>query len=572
MQGGYELLGRWTRGGMAELHLAHKIGIAGFRRLVVIKRILPHLADNVGMSEMFLREAKIAASLAHPNICQVVDVGLDDEGPYLAMEYLEGVSLAELLAELPKPHTTTQLRVLIGIFLQVAAGLDAAHNHRDAGQDTLNPIVHRDVSPHNIFITRAGICKLLDFGVAKVLADKGSTGAGTVKGKLAYMAPEQARAERVDARADVFSYGVVLWEALTGHALFSRSSDFLVWQAVLADHAVAPSEIRPELSRDFDALVLRALAKQKEERTASIAEVSAALSRASTRLGGPASPAEIAALVEARCGKTLAENTHRREAACRNRTPAASIQAANDAGARAIGDTTTHATIDGFAPAIESTSSEAQGTAIYVSPRVAHQRARRRRSWVAGLAFVALCSGSVWWFVSARMLAMPRIAVTDGAAVDARLVADARPVVSPPLANREPAPSTYYALQSVSPPRDAPADVAPADDASADVAPAGVAPADVVPAEPVRRAAPARLKEKPVASSPTNAHGSLTIDATPYATVYAGTVRLGDTPLFRVRLPVGQKSIRLTRPGKRSKSLVVQIAKDKETNVGTVRW
>jgi len=221
--GRYELLLVLGRGGMAELDLARLNGVGGFAKLVAIKRILPHLAQDRQFVEMFLNEGRIAARLSHPNVCQVYELGEVDGELFLAMEYLDGVSWDDLLAQVRVTFDApARLRLTAGVLSQAAEGLHYAHQLRDvAGNST--PVIHRDVSPQNLFVTVDGVCKVLDFGVSKMMTDGPRTRTGLLKGKLPYMSPEQIRGEPIDARSDVFALGVVAWEALAGARQIGRA-------------------------------------------------------------------------------------------------------------------------------------------------------------------------------------------------------------------------------------------------------------------------------------------------------------------------------------------------------------
>ncbi len=299
--GRYELLLELGHGGMAELYLARLVGVGGFTRLVAIKRILPHLARDKQFVELFLNEGRIAAQLAHPNVCQVYELAETDGELYLAMEYLDGVSWDELLASIP-PTEPIRLPLTAGALAQIAEGLHYGHQLRDAhGQPT--PVIHRDVSPQNLFVTVDGVCKVLDFGVAKMTASGPRTRTGVLKGKIPYMSPEQIRGEPLDPRADVFALGVVAWEALTGERLFDRESDFLVWKAIDEEPIPTVTSRRPELPPAIDAVIARALERDRDRRYASTRELAAALSAiAPSSFGAP----QIANVVRSACAARLA--------------------------------------------------------------------------------------------------------------------------------------------------------------------------------------------------------------------------------------------------------------------------
>ncbi|MEO8698580.1 MAG: serine/threonine-protein kinase [Kofleriaceae bacterium] len=239
--GRYELMTVLGRGGMAELWLARLHGVAGFAKLVAIKQILPGFATDPTFRRMFLDESRNAARISHPNVCQVFELGEEAGLLYLVMEYLDGVSWDHLATRDP--------RLVAGVLGQAAEGLHAAHALQ---------IVHRDVSPQNLFVTVDGVCKVLDFGVAKALsADRPRTRTGVLKGKLPYMAPEQIRNEAVDARTDVFALGVCAWEALAGARLYDRETDYLILKAITEEEpppldqpAAIASVVKRALARD----------------------------------------------------------------------------------------------------------------------------------------------------------------------------------------------------------------------------------------------------------------------------------------------------------------------------------
>ena len=313
--GRYELLLELGHGGMAELYLARARGTGGFAKLFAIKRILPHLADDKQFRDMFVNEGRIAALLAHPNACQVFELG-DERGElFLVMEYLEGVSWDELVPELPRGAARVPL--VASVLIQACEGLHHAHELRDA-HGVPTPVVHRDVSPQNLFVTTTGTCKVLDFGVSNMLTDGPRTRTGVLKGKLPYMAPEQIEGEPVDRRADVFALGVVLWESLTGRRLYDRETDFLIWKAITEE--TVPSVAADGLPPELDAVIARTLTRSREQRFASAKHLADAL-----RAFGVAPPDELAQLVRTRCADRLAARRRAvAEALGRDPEPAAS--------------------------------------------------------------------------------------------------------------------------------------------------------------------------------------------------------------------------------------------------------
>src|SRR5687768_16231380 len=212
--GKYQLLDLLARGGMAEVYRAKSHGVEGFEKVLVIKRILPELGENPQFVEMFINEAKIAVTLSHANIVQVFDLGRADESYFIAMEYVAGYDLATVLARGHRLGRPIPQELAVYVVSELAKGLDYAHRRRDAQLRPLN-IVHRDVSPQNVLISFESEVKLTDFGIAKAalaVSSEENTEAGVLKGKYAYMSPEQARGEEVDSRTDMFALGVVLHE------------------------------------------------------------------------------------------------------------------------------------------------------------------------------------------------------------------------------------------------------------------------------------------------------------------------------------------------------------------------
>jgi serine/threonine protein kinase len=272
--GRFDILGRVGRGGMAEILLAREKNLAGGTRYLVIKRILPEVADCDEMLHMFLDEARVVMGLAHPNLCQIFEVGEQEGTWFIAMEWVHGATLHQLLRRALTEGM--DYAVMARVVSQCAEALHHAHTARDAMGEPLN-LVHRDVSPHNIMVAYDGRVKLLDFGIAKSAASTHHTEAGVVKGKVCYMAPEQWQCGPIDGRTDVFALGACLYEALTGRVVFKRDSQMEVMRAVLARDVVPLSEIVPDVPPALEAVVLRALAVKPEDRFQTALEMSEAL-------------------------------------------------------------------------------------------------------------------------------------------------------------------------------------------------------------------------------------------------------------------------------------------------------
>src|SRR5215472_17084393 len=264
--GKYQLLRKLATGGMAEVFLAKTDGPMGFEKQLVIKRILPHLAEDPQFVEMFLGEAKLAAQLNHPNLVQLFDFGEAEGSYFIAMEYIDGPTLRLLLARARDLRSPISLGLAARIVSAAAEGLAYAHDFRDQLTDEPLHLVHRDVSPDNILVSRSGGVKLVDFRIAKARGQNHHTQAGTVKGKVAYMAPEQLRGEPLDRRVDLYGLGVVLYELCTGRMPFEANSDASMVRAVLYDAAIPAVQRVPTLPLAVQSILERMLAKNPDAR------------------------------------------------------------------------------------------------------------------------------------------------------------------------------------------------------------------------------------------------------------------------------------------------------------------
>jgi serine/threonine protein kinase len=276
--GRYRLLEEIASGGMAEIHLGSFQGAAGIEKLVAIKRIKAEHARDAEYIRMFLNEARIAATLHHPNLVQTYDSGCESGTYFLAMEYLRGQDTRRIVQALALAGREMPLEVAIAIAHGVATGLHYLHEKRDAAEQPLG-LVHRDVSPANVFVTSAGVVKLVDFGIAKAVRRGNDTRAGILKGKVAYMSPEQCRIEPLDRRSDVFSLAIVLWELTVGRRLFDQGSDLEIMHAI--DHADVPrpSRLVPRYPAGLEKIVEKGLARDREDRYRSAEELQIDLER-----------------------------------------------------------------------------------------------------------------------------------------------------------------------------------------------------------------------------------------------------------------------------------------------------
>jgi serine/threonine protein kinase len=274
--GRYELVAKLAAGGMGEIFLARLEGAAGFEKLFVLKRILPHLAGDVRFRTMLADEARITSRLSHPHICQVYELGETEGELYIVMEYLEGATLLPLLRHAARHQRPFELGMVACIIQQICDALHYAHELRDRDGSILQ-IVHRDVTPSNIFITENGIAKILDFGIAKAKNISSNTQTGTLKGKYAYMAPEQARGSEIDRRVDIFAVGVVLFEMLALRRLFQRRTDYLTLQAVMEHPIPDVRRVRADLPEPLLAALGRALQRNRDDRFDTARQLGAAV-------------------------------------------------------------------------------------------------------------------------------------------------------------------------------------------------------------------------------------------------------------------------------------------------------
>jgi serine/threonine protein kinase/anti-anti-sigma regulatory factor len=263
--GRYQLLERIAQGGMAEIFLAIEVGVPGTEKLVAVKRILSSFAQDDRLTQMFLEEARIMARLSHPNLIKLFEVIPEPTGCILAMEYLEGKDLRLLLQVVQSAGVSIPLEVSLAVAMQAASGLHHAHTatHLD-GQELR--LVHRDISPHNLFLTYEGHLKILDFGVAKTSSHMHDTEQGVVKGKIPYMSPEQCCGEELDQRSDLFSLGIIVYELITGEHPFRRENGVATLRAVVSDPIPPPSSIIPRLSSELDAIILKATERNRSRR------------------------------------------------------------------------------------------------------------------------------------------------------------------------------------------------------------------------------------------------------------------------------------------------------------------
>ena len=263
--GRYMLIDRIAVGGMAEIFLARQIGLEGFEKLVVLKRIRPELSEKKSFVTMFLNEARLSAQLNHPNIAQIYDLGRVGESFFIAMEYVFGRDMRRVIPKAEAQGIPFPLVYAAKIASQCCEGLYYAHQKSDFYGNALG-IVHRDITPENIVVSFDGTVKILDFGIAKAANTVEQTRAGEIKGKLSYMSPEQCMGKPLDHRSDLFSLGVVFYEGVTGVKLFTGESDVAVLKAITDGKIYSPSYFKPDVPEPIEQILMKALDKDPNKR------------------------------------------------------------------------------------------------------------------------------------------------------------------------------------------------------------------------------------------------------------------------------------------------------------------
>ncbi|HMF40573.1 MAG TPA: protein kinase [Polyangia bacterium] len=303
--GRYQPIRRLAVGGMAEIFLARLpgVGIEGFEKLVVLKRILPQHALDPELLRMFLDEARLSATLTHPHVIEVYDVGAEGEAPFFAMEYVHGANVREMLRaqarRAGRPSEPLPLAHAVAIVASAAAGLHYAHERLGPGGEPLG-IVHRDVSPSNVLVSFDGAVKVSDFGIAKWAFQRTRTQEGTLKGKFAYMSPEQCRARSVDRRSDIFALGAILYELTTGSATFSGASELDILNQIATGRAAPPTwpEAMGPYPPALSEIVMRALAPEPDDRFQTMQALQVALESFARTSGVALSTVDLASFVQ----------------------------------------------------------------------------------------------------------------------------------------------------------------------------------------------------------------------------------------------------------------------------------
>ncbi len=298
--GPYKLIERLGEGGMAEIYLARRPGYGGFERDFVLKLLHERLNPDPSFRQMLLEEAKLTASLTHPNIVPVLDTGYDEDVLYVVLDYVEGKDMHAYLSQAVQRKREIPISMALFIAREVSAGLHYAHTRNDNEGQSLQ-LVHRDVSLHNILISYEGDVRIIDFGVAKIDSEmREKTRAGIIKGKFGYMSPEQAWDKKLDARSDVFSLAICLYEMLTGRSVYGQSNDMIAMlRKVRAAEIAPPSTFRPEISKRVDNIIMKALASDPDKRFRSAREFQIAITAAIAQLDPTLTPLDIGSFLRA---------------------------------------------------------------------------------------------------------------------------------------------------------------------------------------------------------------------------------------------------------------------------------
>jgi serine/threonine-protein kinase len=294
----YRVIEKLESGGMADVFRAESTGLEGFRKQVAIKRVLSDLRRDSKFISMFLDEARLSAQLSHSNCVQVFDIGVRDDAYFIVMEFVDGANLKTIATSLWNKGLSFPISAATYIAHEICKGLSYAHELADRNRVSLG-LVHRDVSPPNVLVTKHGEVKIVDFGLAKASSQLEPSEPGVIKGKFAYLSPEAAHGEEVDCRADIFAVGIILWELLASRRLFTGDTDVQILYKVQAAKVPRISEINRSVPPELERIIHRALARDRNERYSSARELGQDLSRFTFRFAQPVSAYDIATIVQA---------------------------------------------------------------------------------------------------------------------------------------------------------------------------------------------------------------------------------------------------------------------------------
>jgi serine/threonine-protein kinase len=565
--GKYTLIGKLGHGGMAEVLLAVVGGLRGFRKLTVVKRLHAHLAIESGFVDMFLDEARLAAQLDHPNCVQTLELGETEGQHFLSMEYLDGQGLERLLRSSAQSGVLLPTAVVARIIADALDGLAYAHDLVGFDGKPLG-VVHRDISPQNLFITYTGVVKLLDFGIAKAETNLVETRTGVIKGKYAYIAPEQAMAQTVDGRADLWSMGVVLWECLTSRRLFKSTNELATLQETLHREIQPPSTFNPAVPPELDAIVMRSLMRPAPQRFQSAIEFRSELERWLGTQSKPPTRRNIAGLMQEHFEEVQALQKERLQA-CLALLESASDPIVDHLALDPFGNMTPSSArkITGEIPAFTPTPSiEPPPKNAPVQEQGKASSAMPWRLMVVSLlvSLVGIAAFFLWKQGSnSEADTLRETSTTESGIAQAGSQPAAPATPAEPSSATEPSPAMDPIVITTAEP--AAAEPTPAAEPAAAVSPTPSSDASSARSHTTRsssRGEPGTTRTEPradraAAADPTPVEpqasaatdeqttGFLSLVTSPWTQVSLGGRDLGTTPLVRVRLPVGHHVLRL---------------------------
>ncbi|SET60193.1 serine/threonine-protein kinase [Stigmatella erecta] len=560
--GKYQLIRKLATGGMAEVYLAKAAGPRGFEKTLVVKCILPHLAQEPSFVEMFLSEAMLAAQLSHTHIVQIFDFGEADGAYFLAMEYIDGPSLRTLIKRAAAQNLSLDPLVCARLVSQACEGLAFAHDFVDPATEQPLALIHRDVSPDNLLLSRQGSVKVVDFGIAKATGQTHKTESGVIKGKLSYMPPEQLRAKNLDRRVDVYALGVVLYELLTFRKPYVAASDVALMHAILYELPTPAVHYRPDLPVALQRILARAIDKDRDQRYPDCHAFQADLEDFILSGGRPVTGQQVAQLIQRATSGTGFPALNLSPAAlpspaplpARERTPLGT-HAKPQPPSEGATTRQERATFPEHTPTTQelSLTHPSSGTGL-TEP---HDRSRARPRWSLPAWKLPALVGGVLLAAGFGLVRFQQDAPEPDTASPPMVAAGgtpaAEPIIPPP-----PQPLTQ------APPVAAPL--------AEDPAPAAEPAPSEPPASPLAMASPParkRIARPAKAKRPAAGMGTLEVRSQPYAIVYVDGKEHGPTPLDQdLELPAGSYTMRLVIPDlAKTVTQQVKIEPGKKTNI-----
>ena len=558
--GSYQLIAKLATGGMAEIYLARPSSAPSSKDVLVLKRILPHLAEDDHFVTMFRDEADLASKLVHKNVCNVQSFGQFAGTWFIAMEYLHGVPLSRMMTRLSKAGKMLDYRIVAAIICQACEGLHAAHEARGPDGQLLG-VVHRDVSPPNIMVTSDGTVKLLDFGIAKARGANSRTRTGTVKGKNAYMSPEQILGKPLDRRSDIFALGCVMYEMLAIRRLFHRDSDFLTFKAITEEPIPDIRERRPDLPPGMRAALIQAMARDPNGRFDTAQQFGNAIRNSVSTLGGPSAQQDLARLLFTDFGDEMAARDE-------------ILKAADDPNAAPVTVGTAKSSTPPPIPVRPAKAPTQAGEVIQATPM--RERLITGSMGAQGVPSVMVTAGSQ---------ATSRIQMS---AAELENVRDLSTAITPDTWMADPgtnllsshrwkslrntvialaiaagaAVAIYYIVNKTHSDPPKPVAVAPKLDA-------GVKPLTDAFEESAIDANDDVSHDNIYAISK---YGFFSITATARTTIYVDGKLIGETPMTRLPLPPGPHTVKASGPHGKSKQLKITILGGRDTDEGTITW